>query len=134
MGVGSALEGRPATVAGRDIRAADIADPAFLLPAILIAAAEDWAPGVASRGGQGGFLVRLAKDKEALLGYRVVSITPSAPLLLFIPVLNLIHRSVTKGECVLDGAVALFARWLRESNLDEDLMDDTRVRIVDSKD
>src|SRR3546814_12690363 len=65
MCVESALDGRPATVAGLDIRAADIADPAFLLPAILIAAAEEWAPVVASRGGQGGFLVRLTKDKRS---------------------------------------------------------------------
>src|SRR3546814_14149269 len=117
MCVESALDGRPATVAGLDIRAADIADPAFLLPAILIAAAEEWAPVVASRGGQGGFLVRLTKDKEALLGYRVVGITPSAPLLLFIPVLNPVHRSVTKVECVLDGTVTRFARWLPERHL-----------------
>src|SRR3546814_127674 len=41
MCVESALDGRPATVAGLDIRAADIADPAFLLPAILIARSEE---------------------------------------------------------------------------------------------
>lgn len=113
-----ALAGRTASVAGLDLTAADLADPSFLLPAILIAASEDWAPVVASRGGRGGFLIRLSRDPNALLGYRVEGVTPSAALLLFIPVVNLMHKSIANGECILDDAVARFARWLRERDLD----------------
>lgn len=119
-------------VAGVELRSHDVAGPSFMLPAILIAAAEAWAPVVVSRDGEGGFHVRLTPDPQALLGYRVSEVTPSASLLLFLPIVNLVRKSIEGSDCNLDGAVDIFARWLKKNQLDAEIVEDIEIRVVAS--
>jgi len=127
-----ALDGSYAWVAGIEIAAADVAGPRFLLPAILVAAAERWALPVAASGGKGGFEIGLVQDDGAVLGYRVTNIRASAPLLLFLPIVSLVKGSFRKGECHLDDVVRSFARFLRRNGLNSSAIEDVDVRIVAS--
>lgn len=127
-----ALAGRPVSVTGIEIGPADVAGSRFLLPAILVAAAQDWAVPVVASKGQGGFLIRLSSDPGAILGYRVSEIDASAPLLLFLPIVNLIRRSVVGGECRLDASVDAFCRFLTRNGLDAGAMEDVDVRVATS--
>jgi len=127
-----ALGGQGAWVAGVELSAADVAGPRFMLPALLIAAADKWAIPVVASKGKGGFLIRLSPDPESILGYRVSGIAPSAPLLLFLPIVNLVRRSFSKGECDLNEMIEVFARFLRTNGLDSGAIDDVDVRVATS--
>jgi len=127
-----ALGGQGAWVAGVELSAADVAGPRFMLPALLIAAADKWAIPVVASKGKGGFLIRLSPDPESILGYRVSGIDPSAPLLLFLPIVNLVRRSFSKGECDLNEMIEVFARFLRSNGLDSGAIDDVDVRVATS--
>lgn len=127
------LDGHDAWVCGVVVDASDIADPNFMLPALLIAAAEKWAIPVVASKGKGGFLVRLSPDSNAILGYRVSGLDVSSPLLLFLPIVNLIRRSRVGGEFTLDAMVELFARFLKTNDLDSSAIADVEVRVATSE-
>jgi hypothetical protein len=130
--VDKVLGGQGAFLEGFELFAKDIVSPRFLLPALLVAAADSWAIPVVASKGRGGFLVRLRPDPEALVGYTVTGVDMSAPLLLFLPMVNLVRRSFTGGECVLDGTVRTFAKFLRAHGLNADVMEDVDVRVATS--
>ena len=126
---------RPIFVQGIDIDPEEMTSPAFLLPALLVAAAQDWAPVVVSKEGRGGFLLRLRTDPNAILGYRVAALEPSAPLLLMLPVVDRIRRSAvinSKGDevLVMDETVDVFRRWLAENGLDTELIGEVDMRMA----
>jgi hypothetical protein len=56
----------------------------------------------------------------------------SSPLLVFLPIVNLIRRSRIGGEFSLDGAVEVFARFLRTHDLDTGAIADVDVRVATS--
>lgn len=119
-----ALAGRPAFLAGVDIDADDFASPSFLLPAILVSAAQKWIFPVVAKKGQGGFLIRMERDSKAVLGYKVNSVQFASPLLLFLPTVKAIKGSIKNGECVMDGVVQEFSDYLDRNGLDNsDLVD-----------
>lgn len=126
------LGGQGAWVYGVEVDASDIAGTGFMLPALLIAAAEKWTIPVVASKGQGGFLVRLSPDSNAILGYRVSGLEVSSPLLVFLPIVNLIRRSRVGGEFSLDGTVEVFARFLRANDLDSGAIADVDVRVATS--
>lgn len=128
--VAAVARDKPIFVAGVQVRPDDVADPQFLLPAILIAAADQWVPVVCGKGRKGGFHIKLKSNPDALLGLEVVEITPSAPFLFFIPVTHLIRSSEQDGELGLDGAVVSFARWLSKNKLDAELVEDIDIRVA----
>jgi len=128
--VEKALGGRTAWVAGVEIDAQDIVGPAFMLPAVLMHAALDWTIPVVASKGQGGFLIRMSPDAKGVLGFRVTGVDMSSPVLLFLPLVNLLRRSIVNGECVLDESVRKFADFLETNGIDTDVMGDVEVRVA----
>jgi hypothetical protein len=127
---------RDIIVQGIQISPDELTEPDFLLPALLVAAAEEWAPVVVSKEGRGGFHLRLRSDRDgAILGYRLTAIEPSAPLLLMLPVVDRIRRSVRRlpdgrEEISMDETVWKFARWLEANRLNTDVIGEIDVRIA----
>lgn len=130
-------------IQGLKVTPEDVADPSFLLPALLVSSAEDWAAVVASKKGQGGFHVRLKTDKNALLGYKVVGLDPATPFLLMIPVIQKMKlarklRTSLSGDgsnqetYVFDEVAEQFRRWLAKNRFDTDAIDDITIRVVTS--
>lgn len=128
--VEKALAGESVWVAGVEIDAGDVVRPNFMLPAVLVQAAQDWALPVVAGKGEGGFLIRLTPDPKAVLGYRVTGLDVSAPVLLFLPMVNLVRRSFVNGECVLDETVRRFADFLTVNGLDTDVVGDVDVKVA----
>lgn len=128
--VEKALGGQTVWVAGVEIDAKDVVGPNFMLPAVLIHAAMDWAIPVVASKGEGGFTVKLSPDPKAILGYRVSGMNLSSPVLLFLPIVNLVRRSFSNGECVLDDTVRKFAEFLTVNGLDTDVVGDVDVRVA----
>jgi hypothetical protein len=127
--------GRSIFVQGVDITPMELTEPGFLLPALLVAAAEDWAPVVVSADGKGGFHVRLRSDPEAMLGYRLVALEQAAPLLLVLPVVDRIRRAVRRmpdgrEEIGMDETVQRFVRWLEANRLDGSAIGVLDLRIA----
>jgi hypothetical protein len=130
--VDRALGGRQSFVAGLEIEAADVAGPKFLLPALLVGAAKNWTLPVIASKGAGGFLIRLKKDESAILGYRVADIEMSSPLLLFLPIVNLVRTSFVGNECSFDSVVEEFARFLKDNRYNASGIDDLDVKVATS--
>ncbi len=136
----TAIRGLPIYVSGIIISSEELVRPNFLLPALLVAAAEDWGPVVASREGKGGFHLRLRTDPDAILGYDLVALEPSATLLLVLPVVHRIRKAIKwakksdgtgEEEIVgMDDTVHLFGRWLDKHKLNADGVGDVDMRIV----
>lgn len=128
------VRGRLIYVAGVAITVNELTSTDFLLPALLVAAAEDWAPVVASREGKGGFLVRLRTNNESILGYKVVALDPSAPLLMLLPVIDRIRRFVRvhKGveEITMDDTVNRFRIWLEVHRFDTSAVSEIDLRVA----
>lgn len=127
-----ALNGARPWLQGLPMRESEVSSPRHLLAPLIVAAAESWAQIVAGRGGRGGFHVRLRRDEQSLLYFRVVEIIPSAPLLLYLPIVNLLRRSCRGEQCVLDDVVGTFRRWLIKNGLEGLVNDDIEVRIATS--
>lgn len=128
--VSKVLAGRSVWVASVEIDAKDVVSPGFMLPAILVHAAQDWALPVVGSKGQGGFTMRLTPDPKSILGYKVSGVRLSSPVLLFLPIVNLVRRSFSGGECVLDDTVRRFADFLTLNGLDAGIMGDVDVRVA----
>lgn len=121
-----------AMITGLRIPPADLVSPTFFLPAILVTAANSWAMPVAASGDRGGFMVRIRKDPEAILGYKVVDIDAAAPLLLFVPIANSLRNAFQNGDCILDSMVETFAWFLQANGLDEEAIEDVEVKVATS--
>lgn len=127
-----ALNGRQSYVAGLEIEPADVAGPKFLLPALLVGAAKNWTLPVVASKGAGGFTVRLKRDEGAILGYRVSDIEISSPLLLFLPIVNLVRTSFVGSECSFDSVVEEFSRFLKDNRFNASGLDDLDVKVATS--
>lgn len=115
---------------GVQIEAKDIVNPAFLLPAILVCAAKRWAAPVLAGGKRGGFVVSIAPNQDAVLGYEVVGLEVSNPVLFFLPIVDLVRKSRLNGECWLDGVIEEFGAYLQERGADGKLLTDLEVRVA----
>lgn len=130
-------QNRRITISGMEIQAEEVVDPAFMLPALLVAAAQEWAPVVLRGQGKGGFHLRLRSDDRpiCILGYRVAALELSAPLLLILPVVDLLRRAMRPGdegaeELCLDGAVLTFRKWLEANRFNTDAVSEIDVRMA----
>lgn len=112
------------------IDASDLAAPNFMLPALLTCAAITWTFPVLSKKGKGGFLVKLVYDKKAVLGYRVTGVNVSAPVLLFLPMINLIRRTGRDGRCDMDHTVQRFSDYLDHNGLQNDVLGDVEIKVA----
>jgi hypothetical protein len=120
----------PIMAGGSSVEIEEIAAPEFLLPAILVAAMQTWAIPVAGRKGKGGFTVDLSADSSAVLMYRVSGIETSSPLLLFLPIINIIRRQKRAGEFILDDCIERFGNFMTTNNLNPDFLRDMSVNIA----
>jgi hypothetical protein len=135
--ISAAME-RECFVGGMAINADEAVAPDFLLPALLVSAAEDWTPVILPKGGKGGFLIYLKSDPTSLLGYRVTHIEPSSLFLLMIAVADKLRRSVVMSpsgaeEIIFDGLANQFARFLSSNGINLDLVGDVETRVYMKK-
>lgn len=128
-----------AVISGTTLSPADFADPRFLLPAVLVAAAEDWAvtrhamrPNLRKPTGHPGFVLQMTPDPGALLGYRVDGVSPSTQFLVHGPVVSVIRRFRFDGEFTFEDLVGQFARYLQKNGFDSSVVDDYEVRLATS--
>lgn len=126
------LNNEPAWLYGIDIGAKEIVSPYYLLPAILVAAAQKWAAPVVAAGKSGGFLVRLTPDKNAVLGFAATSLEISNPVLFFLPIVDLVRRSYKGGECWMDDIVEDFSAYMVGRGYNSDSSADIEVRVATS--
>jgi len=124
-------EGKKILAGGPEVSAEEVAMPEFLLPAILLAAAENWAMPVAAKKGKGGFVVHMKADDSAVLMFRVSHIEVSSPLLLMLPLVDVIRRSKRGDEYVLDECITRFGNFIT-SHLTPELQTSLEVRIATS--
>ena len=115
---------------GVDVEPRFISEANSLLPAVLVAASEYWTPVVAKQGGQGGFDIRLESDTNSLLGFKVVDVMPSAPMVLFMPINHLFRKMINKDELIMDDIVSIFARWVAKYNLDDLELEEIDLKIA----
>lgn len=124
-------EGKKILAGGPEISVEEVTMPEFLLPAILLSAAENWTLPVTAQKGKGGFVVHLKADDSAVLMFRVTHIEVSSPLLLMLPLVDVIRRSKRGEEYVLDECITRFGNFITNylmSELDTSL----EVRIATS--
>jgi hypothetical protein len=124
-------EGKKIMAGGPEVSVEEVIMPEFLLPAILLAAAENWTLPVAAQKGKGGFIVHMKADDSAVLMFRVSHIEVSSPLLLMLPLIDVIRRSKRGDEYVLDECITRFGNFIT-SHLTPELKTSLEVRIATS--
>jgi len=117
---------------GHDISISDLVDPSFLLPALAIAAYEDWLLAARRKHIGTGFEVHLEPDPTALLGYRLSRIEPAVPFLALAPIVSTATRCKEGDEYYFDDIVYQFTRWLSKNGRDATILDEVEVRIASS--
>lgn len=116
---------------GAQIDVEELVMPQFLLPALLLSAAENWTLPVVSQKGLGGFVVQMAYDESAVLMFRVTGLEVSSPLLFYLPVLDVLRKQKRGGEFILDHCVERFGNFITD-NLSSQLETSLEVRIATS--
>lgn len=127
--VAGVAQGKPIYSAGCEVSTAFVSKSDSLLPALLISASELWSP-VVVKNGKGGFHFRLKSNPQALLGFEVSEITPSAPLVLFLPIVHLFQTMFNDGEYIMDEAISVFARWVEKHGYDNAALEEIDLKIA----
>ena len=127
---------RPAVIETVEIPPHDLADPRFLLPAVLAAVHEDMSLLHAMSADRKGkviakpaFKLELAVDPGAFLGYRVENVTPSHPFFVLDPVVVLARRYRFHNEYLFDDVLGQFGRYLLKNGLDATVVEDAAGQI-----
>lgn len=107
----SLAKGRQILAGGLPVKPEYVANGARLLPVLLIAASEKWSP-VVAKAGTGGFDVRLSRDADALVGFRVADVLASSPYLLYMPLSRVARVTDTGANLDFDRLLGIFDRWL----------------------
>lgn len=116
---------------GPEVDVEEVVMPEFLLPAILYSTLENWTLPVTAQKGKGGFQLDLQKDEAAVLMYRVTGLEVSSPLLLLLPLVDVLRRQKRGGEFVLDPCIERFGNFIT-SHLTPDMETSLEVRIATS--
>lgn len=127
-----ALADAPIVCFGHEMTIADLVDPHYLLPALAIAAAEDWRMPTRRKTNGTGFRISLEPDPATLLGYRLTDIRPAIPFTALAPIVSTAMRSKEGDEYCLDDLVGQFGRWLKKNNMDAAVLDDVEERVATS--
>ena len=133
------FEDRVAIIENVEVAPHDLADPRFLLPAVLAAVHEDLAilhAPLAHRGparpavrGKPAFGLHLVVDPGAFLGYRVATVTPAHSIYVLGPVVALARRYRFHQEYLFDDVLGQFGRFLLKHGLDATVVDDAAGNI-----
>lgn len=129
--IAKVTEGKKILAGGPEVSVEEVVMPEFLLPAVLLAAAENWTMPVAAQKGKGGFVVHMKADDSAVLMFRVSHIEVSSPLLLMLPLVDVIRRSKRGGEYVLDECITRFGNFIT-AHLTPELETSLELRIATS--
>lgn len=129
--IAKVTDGKKIFAGGPEVSVEEVVMPEFLLPAILLAAAENWTLPVAAQKGKGGFIVHMKADDSAVLMFRVSHIEVSSPLLLMLPVVDVMRRSKRGGEFILDECITRFGNFIT-SHLTPELETSLELRIATS--
>ena len=121
---------KPVFSTGLDVDPSFVCGADAFLPVLLVAASDRWAPVVAKAGGISGFDVRMRRDGEALLGFRVVNVLASSPFTLFTPIAAVLRESMQVEEMVLDENIEIFHRWVMKYRLDDVELEDISMKIA----
>lgn len=109
--------GKAIYAGGSQIEPEEVAQPDFLLPAVLLSALQTWSIPVVAAKGKGGFTLHLSSDSSAVLMYKVTGIEVASPLFLFLPIINVIRRQQRAGEFVLDDCIERFGNFMTTNDL-----------------
>ncbi|MBO9428412.1 hypothetical protein [Sulfitobacter sp. R18_1] len=101
-----------------------------MLPALLIAASEEWTPVVVAAKGHAAFDIRMAKDPEALIGFRIVDVLVSTPSVLYMPLAHMLRKCFDGEGYVLDSVIERFGRWVQKYDLENTEIDDIGMHIA----
>ncbi|TLX16904.1 hypothetical protein [Rhizobium sp. MHM7A] len=129
--IAKVTEGKRIFAGGPEVSVEEVVMPEFLLPAVLLAAAENWTMPVAAQQGKGGFVVHMKADDSAVLMFRVSHIEVSSPLLLMLPLVDVIRRSKRGGEYILDECITRFGNFIT-GHLTPELETSLELRIATS--
>lgn len=121
---------KPIFCAGLEVDPSFVSGADAFLPVLLVAASDRWAPVVVKAGGVSGFDVRMRRDGEALLGFRVVDVIASSPFTLFTPIAAQFRESAQQEELVLDEMIETFHRWVMKYRLDDVELEDISMKVA----
>lgn len=118
----------PAVMFGTEIPPHDLVQPRFLFPALLCCASEDWELTQNKQVAQGktrapGFKVVLQSDPGALLGARVVDVTPGMNYIILAAIVALVSRYKFYHEFLLEDLLGQYGRYLLKHGLDATVID-----------
>ena len=118
----------PAVMFGTEIPPHDLVQPRFLFPALLCCASEDWEltqNKEVAKGGKRvpGFSVTLQSDPGALLGTRVVDVTPGMNYIIAAAIVGLVSRYKFYQEFLLEDLLGQYGRYLLKHGLDATVID-----------
>ena len=130
LSLGKAIGDDPIVCYGYELSVADLADPHFLFPALVVAAYEDWSLATRRQIHGTGFQLNMEKDPSTLLGYRVTDIRPAIPFTALAPIVATARRCQAGGEYCFDDIVRQFGRWLKKNGMDATVLDDIEVRLA----
>lgn len=102
---------------GVRVTAEDVADANFLLPMILLAVAEYLSASIDEDADRATFSFSLKASEAAVLCFKVSHIQASSPAAISLAVEDILRRSKTDGEYVLDRYFYRFGDFLTENNL-----------------
>lgn len=125
----SIVQGKSIYIAGLALSSHDIVHPQMMLPVLLVAASDRWAP-VVKKGNKGGFRLKMKSNQNALFGMEVVDIDPSAPFTFFMPVTNVVRTMYNGKLFSADRSYEIYERWLKRNNIHLDLEDDIEIRLL----
>lgn len=128
--LGKAVAGRSITLFGLEFTVADLTDGRFMLPALLVAAMEDWNLAAMHRPEASGFRVYLEEDPSALLGYKVSDVVPAIPFVVLAPVTATLLRCLYGDTFNLDDIVMQFSRWLKKNGRDHTVVENVEERLA----
>lgn len=116
--VSKCTEGKPIFVCGAQITSEEIARDNFLLPAILLAIADNLGASADANSDEHTFSFRMKADQTAVLMFEVVHIEASSPRALSLATSDILQRSESQGEFILDSLVTRFGDFLKDNDID----------------
>jgi hypothetical protein len=112
--IAEVTDGKNIFACGIAVGTTEVASPDFLLPAILLAAAENLSVSANAKTGNGSFAFHMKADENALLTFKVSHIEVFSPRILMLSIMDVLHHSERGGEYILDDHITRFGDFIRD--------------------
>jgi hypothetical protein len=130
--IAEVTDGKNIYACGITVAITEVASADFLLPAILLAAAETLKLSATTRKGKGGFAFHMRADEKALLTFKVSHIEVSSPRALILSIMDVVRNSERGGEYILDDHITRFGDFVRDDlQLEPQTGEDIKIAIRD---